>query len=151
MKVIEIPGHELKIYDSLEDLTVARHIIFNRALALDRKPGSDFSKVTSGIALVGKLIVNGKYQEALDENNNVQVCINTILEGINFQMMAFSALVFEIDGKPVKVDVWDEALEVHNMMAPKVNLRFIKQIVKEAKKKWRWKWKFSFRKKRTSN
>lgn len=136
MKKIKLGRTEVLYRDSIEEITVARDIVFHRALLSDSNPGGDLSKVLLKNRAVGKLIKVGKREEAIKEVANIEATILNALSGINYKMLAFAALVYEIDGKPVQVENIDDAIEIHERLKGLASVKSIWDFVREAKKKW---------------
>lgn len=110
MKTIFIQGHEIKLYDSIDEMPVVNFQKFNKYLLIDSGLGSDVDSIDTHIVNAAKYINSGKKAEAVQELQNMRQAIAFVVNNISPKYLAFAALIYSIDGKKQK-DLSDENLK----------------------------------------
>ena len=100
MKEVELNGHSVKIYDSIDDLPIVRFHRYNRMLLVDAGIGSDIADFDSHIERVVAYIRKGDNQNAAKELDNLRQNVFMIMSGQSVRDLSFACLVAEVDGKP---------------------------------------------------
>ena len=133
MKTVTINKHEIKIYDSIEDLSIVRFHKYNKFLLIDSGVGSDLQDVTNHINRAIKYIDTDSKLAKIELSNLLQN-IHLINEELSPKYLAYSALVCEIDGKLV-TDLSDDGLrQVHEKLND-IPISFIDRFIEAVKKK----------------
>lgn len=99
MKEVELNGHRVKIYDSIDDLPIVRFHRYNRMLLVDAGIGSDIADFDSHIERVVAYIRKGDNQNAAKELDNLRQNVYMIMSGQSVRDLSFACLVAEVDGK----------------------------------------------------
>ena len=100
MKEVELNGHSVKIYDSIDDLPIVRFHRYNRMILVDAGIGSDIADFDSHIERVVAYIRKGDNQNAAKELDNLRQNVFMIMSGQSVRDLSFACLVAEVDGKP---------------------------------------------------
>lgn len=109
MKKIKIGNINLELYDSIDDLPIKRFYKFNKFMLVDSGIGSDLNDVSMKILSIQKHI--GKDEvKARVELENLRQSLYLISEELNAKHLAFSALIYSIDGEVV-TDISDDNLK----------------------------------------
>lgn len=106
----KINGMTVTIYDSIEDLPIARFHKYNKFLLMDAGMGSDLNDIDGKIARAQAFVNKGMKSEAVLEMHNLRNTIYLIASGINLKHMALASLIHSINGKEIK-DLSDENLK----------------------------------------
>lgn len=110
MKDFVIGKHKVKVYDSIDDLPMARFHKYNKMLLIDAGIGSDMASFDAHIEKVVRYIKNGDTDDAGKELENLRQNVFVIQTEQSPRNLSFAALVAEIDGI-VCDDLSDEGLE----------------------------------------
>ena len=122
MKEINTGKHKLEIYDSIEDMPVARHHKFNKMLLIDSGIGSDLKDINTKIERVMRFMKDKDKQEfAVTELQNLRQCINFIQSELSPKHLAFCALVKSIDGVEY-TDISDDGLQTLQKELKKIEI-----------------------------
>lgn len=108
MKTITLNKHELKLYDSIDEMPIINFQKYNKYIIVDSGLGSDIDSVDEHLVNLAKLIKTNK-DKAQQELQNLRQTMHLIVSGISPNYLAFAALIHSIDGKEVK-DLSDENL-----------------------------------------
>ncbi len=104
----EIAGHQVEIYDSIDELPIKRFHKYNKFLLVDAGVGSDLNDVNLKINTIIKHVKN-KSEFAVTELENLRQSLFLISSELSPKHLAFSALVHSIDGSIIH-DLSDESL-----------------------------------------
>ena len=122
MREETIGKHKVKIYDSIDELPIARFHKYNKYLLIDSGVGSDLEDADGKFVRAIKFVKTDP-DLAVKELQNLRQLLHLINTTLNPKHLAFATLVVEIDGKPV-TDLSDSGIQE--------TLR----ILGEAKKGW---------------
>lgn len=109
MNVNKINGHELKMYEGIDDLPMDRYSAFNRYLLIEGGVGSDMSSVNTHLSRVEQYIANDDKKSAMLEIGCLRQNMAMVLNDVNLQSMSFAVLIHSIDGVKC-TDLGDEGL-----------------------------------------
>lgn len=98
MKEVKLNGHDVRVYDSIDDLPMVRFHRYNRMLLVDAGIGSDISDFDSHIERVVRYIRKGDNDNAAKELDNLRQNVYMIMQGQSVKDMSFACLVESIDG-----------------------------------------------------
>lgn len=102
MKKVNIGNHEIKFFDTAENMTMKRYQRFNKFLMIDNEVGSDFADFDSRLKKATKFLSKGMQGEAVKELENLrQMVFNSFME-YSPKNMALALLVQSIDGEECK-------------------------------------------------
>lgn len=110
MKHVKIAGHEVLLYNSIEELPIVRYHKYNKMLLVDAGLGSDLNAVDGHIERAVRFIKTDQRKEAATELENLRQTIYLIVHGMNPSHLALAVLIAEIDGKACD-DISDEGLQ----------------------------------------
>lgn len=110
MKKITLSGHEVEIYDSIEDLPMLRFHKYNKMLLIDAGIGSDLQDFDMHIEKAIRYTKSKTPELAAVELDNMRQNVYFIQTGISPKHMAFAVLVKSIDGKECN-DLSDDGLQ----------------------------------------
>lgn len=130
---INVNGKTVKIYDSIEDMPIENFKAYNRFLLIDSGIGSDFDDVDKHIERIVKFIATDR-EAAIQELQNLRQNLYYIQQTINPKLMAFAALVYEIDGKKIS-DLSDDGIKNTVAIMGDIKKGLLYRIVETIKKK----------------
>lgn len=110
MRTATIGKHTVEMYDSIEDLPIARFHKYNKMLLIDAGIGGDLSDVDSHIEKAAAFVRIGESQKAVDELQNLKKAVFFIQTGLSPKNLAFAALVTKVDGTETS-DLSDDGLQ----------------------------------------
>ena len=99
MKDVELAGHKVVLYDSIDELPIARFHKYNRYLLVDAGVGSEISDFDNHIERVVRYIRNKDNESAGKELENLRQNVFMVLSEQNIKHLSFACLVKTIDGK----------------------------------------------------
>lgn len=99
MKEVELAGHKVVLYDSIDELPIARFHKYNRYLLIDAGVGSEIADFDNHIERVVRYIRNKDNESAGKELENLRQNVYMVLAGQNIKHLSFACLVKTIDGK----------------------------------------------------
>ena len=99
MKEVEFAGHKVVLYDSIDELPIARFHKYNRYLLVDAGVGSEISDFDNHIERVVRYIRNKDNESAGKELENLRQNVFMVLSEQNIKHLSFACLVKTIDGK----------------------------------------------------
>ena len=102
MKEVKLNGHNVRIYDSIDDLPMVRFHRYNRMLLVDAGIGSEIGDFDNHIERVVRYIRKGENENAAKELDNLRQNVFMIMSGQSVKDLSFACLVESIDG--VKCD-----------------------------------------------
>lgn len=106
---IEVKGHKLVIFDSPDEMPVARFHKFSKYMLIDGGLGSDISAIDKHIGRLIELNTRGMRDDIDTELRNMRQSIAMALDGFDGKVLALSVLVKSVDGKP-RDDISEEGL-----------------------------------------
>lgn len=133
MRKIEINGHKLVIYDSIDELPIKRFHKFNKYLLIDSGVGSDVNDINSKIGLISQLM-DRDLTKAKIELENLRQSIYLVNQEVNVRHLSFMALVKSINGEEI-TDLSDENLQGIQKYFQETKLTFFNKIFQSVKKK----------------
>lgn len=110
MRHCSIGKHTLEVFDSIDELPMARFHRYNKMLLIDSGIGSDMADIDGHIERAIAYMNSGNTAEAVGELKNLRNNIYFIHENVSPRHLAFAALVKSIDGVPYD-DLTDEGLQ----------------------------------------
>lgn len=99
MKDLTLNGHQVRIYDSIDELPIVRFHRYNRMLLVDAGIGSDISDFDGHIERVVRYIRKGENENAAKELDNMRQNVYMIMSGQSVNDLSFACLVESIDGE----------------------------------------------------
>ena len=114
MKVVEIGGQKVEIYDGIDELPVARFHKYNKMLLIDAGIGSDLSDFDRHVAKAAQYVNSGDRENAAKELANLRQCVYMVQQELSPRHLAFAALVKSIGGEPC-ADISDDAARLSAM------------------------------------
>ena len=133
MKYFFIGKHRVKVYDSIDDLPMARFHKYNKFLLIDAGLGSDMQSFDAHIEKVVRFMKSGDKDNAAKELENMRQNVYIMLTEQSPQNLSFAALVAEIDDVEMN-DLSDDGLERGRQMledAPRKDITAALQAVKK--------------------
>lgn len=109
MKVVEIGGQKVEIYDGIDELPVARFHKYNKMLLIDAGIGSDLSDFDRHVAKAAQYVNSGDRENAAKELANLRQCVYMVQQELSPRHLAFAALVKSIGGEPC-ADISDDGI-----------------------------------------
>lgn len=134
MKTVKINNHELKLYDSIDEIPIVNFQKYNKYIIVDSGLGSDIDSVDEHLVNLAKLIKSDK-DKAQQELQNLRQTMHLIVSGISPNYLAFAALIHSIDGKVVE-DLSDENLKSIIEKLQKAKHSMIVSLLLWVKKNW---------------
>lgn len=110
MKTVNIRGHIIKLYDSIDELPIVNFQKYNKCLLIDTGLGSDIDSVDEHIVRIAKYINSNDKTQAMAELQNLRQNMHMIVSEVSPKYLAFAALIHSIDGKEQK-DLSDSNLK----------------------------------------
>lgn len=104
MQKVVLGGHEVVIYDNIEDLPIRRFQKFNKMMLIDSGIGSDLTDYSRHIQRLMVYNTKGDREKIQIELQNLQQNLQFITSELSPRFMAFACLVQSIDGKPQTID-----------------------------------------------
>lgn len=102
--------HRVKIYDSIDEMTVARYHRWNQMMVLNEGVGLTVDGLNSRLANVANLIDAERTDAAKIELHNIAVALSVTRAGADMQTRALAATIAEIDGEVVD-DLTSDGIE----------------------------------------
>lgn len=109
MKEFQLGKHKVSIYNSIDELPMARFHKYNKMLLVDAGLGSDLNAVDGHIERAVRYIKNDQRNEAAQELQNLRQSIYLVMQQTMPNHLSFATLVASIDGKPMD-DLSDDGL-----------------------------------------
>lgn len=109
MNTVSIGGVEVEIYDSIDELPIARFHKYNKMLLIDAGIGSDLADFDRHAAKVAQYLKAGDTASAAKEVANMRQNVHMVQQGLSPRHLAFAALVKSVDGEPCD-DISDDGL-----------------------------------------
>jgi hypothetical protein len=100
MTSVEIKDGEVVLYSSIKELPIARSKEFAKYLLQDAGIGDSMADVDSHLERLLAYASKGDTEAVATEAHNLRLNLFTMLDGWNFQSLAFGCLIYSIDGQP---------------------------------------------------
>lgn len=99
MKNLELNGHKVVLFDSIDELPITRFHKYNRYLLIDAGIGSEIGDFDHHIERVVSYIRKGDNENAGKEMENLRQNVFMVLGEQNIKHLSFACLVKAIDGE----------------------------------------------------
>lgn len=109
MKTIKLNKHEVKLYDSIDEMPIMNFQKYNKYIIIDSGLGSDIDSIDEHLVNLAKLIKSDK-DKAQQELQNLRQSMHLLISGISPSHLAFAALIYSVDGEVIK-DLSDDNLK----------------------------------------
>lgn len=109
MKTIKVGKHEVKLYESIKEMPVSRYNAMQGFLMQETGIGNTMPAIDNHFKTLDALLVSGKYEEAIQERQNMHVGFYCAIEKIDFKSLSFGCMIASIDDEPVGIS--DEELK----------------------------------------
>lgn len=134
MVKVKIGKHEVKLYDAIDELPIARFHKYQKYLLIDAGIGGDIQSFDSRTEKIRRFLSEGQTDNAIKELGNLRQSVYLILAGINPKHKAFASLVTEIDGEKFDT-ITDDVIERINELLSDVSIKDLAVPFEAAKKK----------------
>ena len=134
MIVKVLNGKVVKIYDSIEELPIVNFQKYNKFMLIDSIIGSDVSDVDTLVLKAMKYIKEGDLETAMVQLDNIRQSMHLINQEISPKYLAFTALIYEIDGRKI-TDLSDNNLKQIQQSLAKEKKNVIDRLLSKFKKK----------------
>lgn len=98
MKEVELNGHKVRLYDSIDDLPIVRFHKYNRMLLVDAGIGAEIGDLDNHLERVVRYIRKGDNENATKELENMRQNVYMVMTEQNTKHLSFACLVDSIDG-----------------------------------------------------
>ena len=98
MKEVELNGHKVRLYDSIDDLPIVRFHKYNRMLLVDAGIGAEIGDLDNHLERVVRYIRKGDNENATKELENMRQSVYMVMAEQNTKHLSFACLVDSIDG-----------------------------------------------------
>lgn len=105
-----IAGHNVRLYDTIDEMPIARFHRLEKYLLIDAGIGGDIASFDLRLDKMRRYMAKGKSDLAMQEAQNLRQCVYLIQSGLNPKHRAFAVLVESIDGEKMD-DLSDSGLE----------------------------------------
>ena len=145
--IVEIKGHKIEVFDSIQDLGILRFQKFNKYQMQSNEVGNTFDDYDARTQKALAFLHKGMTNEAIQELSNRRLTVFNAYNEYSPIGQAFAVMVKRIDDKYYKGITSDEIDEVLEHLE-KIGLGHIKSMetLIEVKKKSKLNWKFIFHK-----
>lgn len=109
MKTVKLGGHDVVLYNSIDELPMERFHRYNKMLLVDAGVGSDISDFDTHIERAVRYIRKGDNENGAKELDNLRQNVYLIMSEQSVHDMSFACLVRSIDGEPCD-DISEEGL-----------------------------------------
>lgn len=133
MRKEKINGHNVEIYDAIEELPIRRFHKYNKYLLVDSGVGSDLNDINTKIEMIQHYIDKDPHKAKI-ELENMRQAMYLISQGVHVRHLAFMALVKSIDGKEI-TDLSDERLKETLKVFEGQSKSWFDRLTKSVKKK----------------
>ena len=100
MTDININGHDIEMYDSIEEMPIVRYNSFNRYSIIDSGLGNTFADVDQKISETIGLLNSDQKEKAVQSLLNMRNTYYFMFENIDPKCSSFICMIKSIDGKP---------------------------------------------------
>jgi hypothetical protein len=101
MVELKLGGHNLVVYDAIDEIPIVRFHKYQKLLLIDAGIGSDLGAIDQRIARAKQFFADGKAEKGEKELENLRQAIFFVQNGLSPKHKAFAALVKAFDGKEV--------------------------------------------------
>ena len=109
MRNVELNGHKVQVYDSIDDLPMVRFHRYNKMLLVDAGVGAEMSDFDAHIERAVRYFRKGDNDNGAKELDNLRQCVYLIISEQGIRDLSFACLVKSIDGEPCD-DLSEEGL-----------------------------------------
>lgn len=134
MRRIELEGHKIDIYDSIEDMPIARFQRFSRNLLVDSGIGGTVADVDRHLMRTIEFLKDNDSKNAIKELENLRQGVHLVEQGISPKGMSFASIVYAIDNEVV-TDLTDDSLMNIMQKLGSMTVSELSHMVEEVKKK----------------
>jgi len=103
MKLIDIGKHKVNFYDSIKEMPISRYNALQSFLMQDVGIGSTMASIENHFKTLDAYLGAGKYDEAIQERQNLHINFYVAIEKIDFKSLSFACMIASIDNKPVGI------------------------------------------------
>lgn len=137
MRRININGHVLEMWDSVDSLPASNYINHARLMMLDAGIGSDLQAVTQHWQQIVRLAEKGDRDGLNKVLSNYLQTLNFIVSNTSPEMMSFVSFIRSIDGKLVEDYSDDNAKAIVEQLSKKgLTVGIVRNFLSHVKKKW---------------
>lgn len=133
MRTLKINNHELKVYDSIDELPIINYQKYNKYILIDSGLGSNIDAINLHVSNLIALL-NSDMKKAQQQLQNLQQTLYLLISEVSPQNLAFAALIYSFDGNIVS-DLSDENLKKLLSLINTEKQSFIDKTLSEIKKK----------------
>ena len=134
MKEVELAGHKVRLYDSIDELPIVRFHKYNRFLLVDAGIGSDISDYDAHVERVIAYVRRGEKENFAKEFDNMRQNLFLIMSECSPKFLSFACLVESIDGQPQN-DLSQEGLQKVLDLLGEASKRDVTEVLNSVKKK----------------
>ncbi len=145
MKDININGHNIELYDSIEDMPITRYNALNRYSLIDSGLGNSFADVDQKITETIGLLNADQKEKAIKSLLNMRNTYYFMFENIDPKCNSFLCMVKSIDGI-ANDDISENGLlkTKDRLLKTKISRSMIVTVLSEIKKKLMMSLKYFF-------
>ncbi len=131
-------GHQIKYFDSMEDIPIDRFVVHNFMLSVDTGIGSDMEAVDRKIDPIFEMLGRGDVDKVREALINMKINLRNVVSKQHPKLMSFAALVHSVDGVEYN-DLTESGLTklVNKMGKIGISWGTVKFIIDQVKKKSR--------------
>lgn len=142
MLEVNLNGHHLEMYDSIDELPFSRFQEFNRALLIDTGLGSDFAAFDRHIEQARRYNATGKPEQVEQALLNLRQSIFFAMDRIGPESQAFVVLIHRMNGREIDNLSQDNIRRVIDNLSRKgMTVAKIRGILERIKKKLMRSWR----------
>lgn len=134
MRRLELEGHKIDIYDSIDDMPIARFQRFSRNLLVESGIGGTVADVDRHLMRTIEFLKGDDKASAIKELENLRQGVHLVEQGISPKGMAFASLVYAVNGEVV-TDLTDDNLVKIIEKLGTMTVGELSRFVEEVKKK----------------
>lgn len=134
MRIENINGLKLEVYDSIEELPIKRFHKYNKMLLVDAGVGNDVGSLDAHLQKTIAFLKKKDNESAMTELNNLRQNFFLILDEISPRMLSFACLIKSINGVEQN-DLSDDALSRVAERFADVPMNSLTSLLEEVKKK----------------
>jgi hypothetical protein len=102
MKIINLNGTTIELYDDFKELTVKRHRAFQKYILIDIGVGTDFQDIIKHFEKLHFFLSSDKNDFAKKEAENLHYAMHEMVNEVDYKCYSFACLIHKYDGKPVE-------------------------------------------------